>query len=799
MPIPMNTLRNICLEVTLKPFHDQSTEGLKAVCDTLFRQWLPLIVHGETVDVLLWVSDGSEILDYNRDMEATFEWSRFIGSANPHSDAKDDSIASKPFFYRENPPEYRYRDLKRLIDTLKTSAHEIYGKPLRVGAIFDPGPEFAKSTFKYERHPEICTGNPSAGAGCGKTFIYCAEHLHQDTRSYAGYPSGIPEGTPFGAFLGRQVTCYFQDLGFDFLWLSNGLGFGKDTWGIIGSTFDKKQFSADRGNAVRQGIMEFWREFRRECPDIPLRTRGSNSTTGIDIATDAVPLRDIYSQVSDLEIPPNSPWAAITGDFGLEMAGWMSRVAEVPSGKSYLFRYYIHDPWWAFSPWFHQYQRKAHDLYLPLAMTRLDANGKACSPENLSILTVDNSYGEMPSQVPGEVIPELLSCYATVPDEAGPLVWLYPFDEYHDLAFNQQRYEEVFFGDLFMRDAINLGFPLNTVVSTGNFLSSRQQGANYTKSVIVAPTAAATNPKVLRELEALLAAGGQVLLYGPVTDPALRKLLSQKSAPALEGDLEIKSNGQRSKIRHNALLSGGALDQQTIEADSVSTLATYVQGVEQRTAAVCVARPEWKGGQIIWLRGTNSFVVAPSGFDVFMLDGKEFYYPENLMREVLQKFGYTIDFAKPSPQQLNPRLNFRRHANALYLSAYSPDMTVGVKLRMPEGAPVFMPTETMIEKGITSYHLGKAANLECRVFVEQEKGLLTCQDREPRAPRLKRKVQVTGLDHATLRFRPETGFEHTTTFLRESDSAVLSPTVRTDFAGTVLELRDLSGSVQIFW
>ena len=31
-----------------------------------------------------------------------------------------------------------------------------------------------------------------------------------------------------------------------------------------------------------------------------------------------------------MRLAPNSPWAALNGDFGLELIGWMSHIAELP-------------------------------------------------------------------------------------------------------------------------------------------------------------------------------------------------------------------------------------------------------------------------------------------------------------------------------------------------------------------------------------------------------------------------------------------------------------------------------------
>ena len=82
----------------------------------------------------------------------------------------------------------------------------------------------------------------------------------------------------------------------------------------------------------------------------------------------------------------------------------------------------------------------------------------------------------MPDQCPQEVMPHLLSALRDAPDQPGPVVWVYPFDEYHDMTFSPEpRLEEVFFGDWFLRAAVNDGFPLNTVTSTRALLPTLTQ------------------------------------------------------------------------------------------------------------------------------------------------------------------------------------------------------------------------------------------------------------------------------------------------------------------------------------
>lgn len=189
-----------------------------------------------------------------------------------------------------------------------------------------------------------------------KTFVCCYATLNEDKEHYAGFPSGIPQGTPFGTFFGRQSQHFLTDMGFDFLWLSNGLGFGMETWSATGAVFDGKQFHPEKLNDTREKIIDFWTKFRTECPEFRIETRGTNISVGTDLAKDGVDLKAIYNGGFNMLPPPNSPWAALDGNFGLELAGYMSRISELPDDR-YLFRYYTHDPWWANSPWLDRYGR----------------------------------------------------------------------------------------------------------------------------------------------------------------------------------------------------------------------------------------------------------------------------------------------------------------------------------------------------------------------------------------------------------------------------------------------------------
>ena len=550
------SIRDLSLEMSLKPFKAHDGSDIDPVLEMLFAQWEPLIRQAgiEAVTVMLWVGDGSEILDYRGDPDGEIEWGRYIGNANPHGKIPNDPEGidphSRTYLYRDDPLRLTYRRLGQLISRIKAiGARHCAGKPIRVCATFDPGPEFAKSTFKYQRHPEICAGNLMGRA----SFVGCYATLHADPEAYAGYPAGIPDGLALGTFLGRQASRFLDDLGYDALWFSNGFGFGIETWSTIGPVFDGKIFHADKRFRCRDLILDFWRRFRAECPRHEIRVRGTNLTTGIDLSTDGAPIREIYNGGFNCAPPPNSPWAALDGNFGLELAGWMSHIAELP-GDDVLFRYYLHDPWWKNSPWLDRYGREAHDLWLPLGVARIDAQGAVRTPTRIAFLTVDDSFGNMPERVAREVTPIILDALSHAPDAPPPTVWVYPFAEYHEHVFGSTpRLDEPLAGDWLIAGAINEGLPLNAVVSSAAFLSSRSAKPGlYQNSVLVTPVpdeGTALSQAVIEHV----CSGGKVLLYGPAdrAGATLRAMLGLGEATSVSGELTLQVHSPPTASRLN--------------------------------------------------------------------------------------------------------------------------------------------------------------------------------------------------------------------------------------------------------
>jgi hypothetical protein len=808
---PVTDFNNITMEMSLKPFKRNDPKYIEEVARTVFLQWKQLLKHSDTVSVMLWTSDGSEILSYTGEPGQRLEWAMYIGNPNTNHEVNSKpetlSLHERAYTYIDTPPEFTYADLGFIVGTLKKEGERITGKPVRVGATFDPGPEFAKSPFKYKIHPEICMGNTMGT----KTFVCCYATLNEDKQKYAAYPDGIPQGTIFGTFFGKQSQTFLSDMGFDYLWLSNGFGFGMETWSATGVVFDGKDFHKDKLSDTQSKIQDFWKLFRAECPDFRIETRGTNMSTGIDLASDGVDLRGIYNGGFNLLPPPNSPWAALDGDFGLELTGYMSRMAELPDER-YIFRYYTHDPWWANSPWLDRYGRETHDIYLPMAVSRINKNGEVKLPTHLNFLSIDDSYGNMPDQVPDEVIPHILQGRRMGPDQAGQVVWVYPFEEYHNWAYHQpERLEEIYYGDWFIRQALNDGFPMNTVVSTTNFaglMQKKYRGFDESVLVTVVPDAGS---EVERQLMDFVKNGGQLMIYGPAAHAgkefldwmniSLNEPLSGEFSMTSLTDFDMIQKGGPLRLHHDRQMSGGGIETIITRPGDGGTksLVQAVQGAARRDIVVLRSDDSWKGGSVCYVRGTNS--AAYKGGKLLRPDDPEQWFTGGaLMRYGLAKLGYAIKYDKYTASMRNPVNVISRHDNGFIFSGYVPDQTTGQLFRFPLGAPVLTGMETELKEGYASYRLPRGWSRECRIFVEQKTGFLACREVAPVELHIKRKINITGLKDATVRVFPgkdETYFKAMT----QSNHHPARPDTLSSVKGngTYYEYKNVSGQLVFTW
>ena len=759
-PKEMNVGR-VCFEMSLKPFKKIDDEYIESVCVELFEQWKPLIEKATGVAVMFWTSDGSEILDYSGNINDEFEWGRYIGVGNPKCVDRvpgtlwDDErwLHVEPVIYTENAPVMHYSDLARIIAAVKRVGKRMTGFDIAVGETFDPGPEFAYSEFKFERHTELNKGSIM------NAWIHCAGTLNGDTRKYAAYPDGIPEGTVFGEFLSKQFEVLANDVGFDYLWLSNGFGFSLEGWNWIGEIFDGKKVDFENAEKVRKSIQQFWDHYTPNT-NFVTEVRGSNLSTAMDIATDGCPIDYIYQ--NNIIAPPNSPWAALDSRFGLELVGYMSHMANVPK-NGYAFRYYTHDPWWINCPWFDRYGRSPHDIYLPLSVTRIDENGKTQKPYGINFLTVDDSLGNMPRRCPNEVIPHVLESFRTYPDAPGLVTWLYPFDYYCEMGLRLGFNDRMIMDDWFVESAIDGGFPLNTVVSDTVF--SKTDISVFKNTVIVCPVPQADTDYEKCVFKAI-DAGIPVLMYGNTkyASDKLRSYIGVECAEELSGaaDYRIVTDIYKDSYEcanpsdvfcHDSLLSNGGLCE---VADGTSVVVAKAVNASDGSERVYATYNE--KNKISWIRGSFPYYNAGPEFHLPQpYKFREKFVTSRLMRPMLSLLGVSISFASYAPEDKLPLVLVSAFKNGYYFTAFSKDETVKTSIRTELGAPVIMNTSCLVENNTAEYSLPKCLHEESRVYVRQEqKSKITCRvETIGDFMENDRRISVSGLVNADFVFLPE--------------------------------------------
>jgi hypothetical protein len=333
--------------------------------------------------------------------------------------------------------------------------------------------------------------------------------------------------------------------------------------------------------------------------------------------------------------------------------------------------------------------------------------------------------------------------------------------------------------------------------------------------VLVTPAPDAGTP-LSQALAARVRAGGGVLLYGPVTRAGadLLEMLNLQCADPIAGELSVHLHINPDRIQdgdyptallHDPMFSAGGYDAIAGPTqDEGSVIATVSHDSAARVAAVVRRLPEWHGGQIAWVRGTNSSSYR-GGHLLTSHDPARYFAGDLLMRFALAELGYDFAVDRKLPAQRGPIATVSRHRNGFFFSGYTPDTTVGQRLRFPMGAPILIGMETELDGGHASIRMPRSWHRECRIFIDaQEAGIISCIERSPEHPEVSRRILVTGLEQATLRFYPEPGAENKVRMLRNPAHPYLSGeflAARTvpHAAGAYLEVMNVNGPVLISW
>src|SRR3546814_11419410 len=77
----------VTLELSLKPFPALDDAALTQTVSEAFRQWMPLLRAPSSCSIMLWISDGSEILEWAGELDQQIELARYNGFNNTRAGA----------------------------------------------------------------------------------------------------------------------------------------------------------------------------------------------------------------------------------------------------------------------------------------------------------------------------------------------------------------------------------------------------------------------------------------------------------------------------------------------------------------------------------------------------------------------------------------------------------------------------------------------------------------------------------------------------------------------------------------
>ena len=252
-------------------------------------------------------------------------------------------------------------------------------------------------------------------------------------------------------------------------------------------------------------------------------------------------------------------------------------------------------------------------------------------------------------------------------------------------------------------------------------------------------------------------------------------MLNIKRVSSIDGILNFQCNvGDQStefyshKILHDKLLSDGGIDTILNNEDDKNTevISRVHTGSQERIYSLIRTCPQWNGGAVIWIRGTNCSKFCRNSPLLVPFNPIEYYPTECLMRLTMQRLEYDIAFEKESPELKCPIIMIHRHENSFYFSGYEPNTTVKIKLKFPLGAPIFFANETKLEKGKSTYCMPRAWHVECIAFVEQkEDTAISCREYPSVGYNVCRRVQLSGLKNATVKICIRQGMKEKTEVL----------------------------------
>ena len=241
----MTQNQELCLWVTPKIFDDinDPRPGVEAFLDH-YVDWF----IDRDITIVFCTGNGDHILNYRGTdhLDDTFDWARynayawdpssgetFYAAARRHNQnwlcrvREEGERSHNP--YSAGPMTImsdQRMDYRILAGIYQAFTFEAKRRNLHVRLLeyLEPGPEFCRSEWKTRRHPEATRARADSGGHYIPGLIDVTANLHTDTRSYAGWPHGVPPETPAGDFVAVQSGAYVKAFGIDGILLGNQFG-----------------------------------------------------------------------------------------------------------------------------------------------------------------------------------------------------------------------------------------------------------------------------------------------------------------------------------------------------------------------------------------------------------------------------------------------------------------------------------------------------------------------------------------------------------------------------------------------
>ena len=257
-------------------------------------------------------------------------------------------------------------------------------------------------------------------------------------------------------------------------------------------------------------------------------------------------------------------------------------------------------------------------------------------------------------------------------------------------------------------------------------------------------------------------------------------------------------------MNHDSKMSGGGIETLIARPFDPDTkvFAKVIQGNHTRDVAVVTKNKDWNGGSVCYVRGTNS--AAYNGGHLLTPDDPSSWFSGSaFMRLSLSHFGFSLMNQKKSVDVPDPINCISRNDNAFWFSGFVPNQTVEQYFHFPQGAPIITGWETDLKNGMASYRFPKAFFEECRIFVEQNEGIISCAE-IPRRYKTQRRIQITGLSASRVRiYPPESVSKSDIQVFLNTDypfkEGKIEPVLGDPSLGYYFELENITGQLVVAW